>query len=134
VLCLAPLTDMIRYHTMGLANIWTPEFGSAEDPEMFEVLFAYSPYHRLSAGVDYPAMLIVGSANDARTDPAHARKFAAAARWADVDHGQVQPILLNIQAGTGHGYQGMPFDRRVDQISRHMGFLMDQVGLAAPQT
>ena len=100
---------------------------------MFEYLYSYSPYHRLRVGTDYPAMLIVGSANDARTDPAHARKFAAAARWADADHGQEQPILLHIQAGAGHGYQGLRFDRRVDHMSRHIGLLMDQVGLGVPE-
>jgi len=131
VLCAMPLTDMVRYHKFGLANIWAGEYGNADDPEMFKSLYAYSPYHRVTAGTDYPAMLIVGSVNDARTDPAHARKFAAAARWADADHGQKQPILLHIQDESGHG-AGVTIDRAADQYSRHFGFLMAQLGMKAP--
>ncbi len=132
VLCTVPLTDMVRFHKFGYANIWTEEYGSADDPEMFGPIYAYSPYHRVQqAGTDYPAMLIVGSANDARTDPFHARKFAAAARWADADHGREEPILFHLQDESGHGW-GVTIDRRVDQLSRHYGFLMAQVGLAVP--
>ena len=75
VLCQVPLTDMVRYHHFGLANIWAEEYGNADDPAMFEVLNAYSPYHRVTEGTDYPAILVTGSVNDARTDPVHARKF-----------------------------------------------------------
>ena len=42
------LTDMVRFHTFGLANIWTEEYGSADDSEMFPHIYAYSPYHRVS--------------------------------------------------------------------------------------
>jgi len=45
VLCGVPLTDMIRFHKLGLANIWTEEYGSADDPKMFPHILAYSPYH-----------------------------------------------------------------------------------------
>ncbi len=131
VLCRSPLTDMIRYHRLGLANIWAEEYGSAEDPTMFPPLLAYSPYHNLKSGQNYPAALIVGSDNDARTDPAHARKFFAALRWADQDHGAAQPILLHIQRQSGHG-GGVSIDARADQKSRHYGFLMQQLGMQAP--
>ncbi len=39
--------------------------------------------HRVEEGTDYPAILITGAANDARTDPIHAVKFMAAVRAAD---------------------------------------------------
>ncbi len=133
VLALVPVTDMVRFYKFGMGNIWTEEFGSPDDPEMFEALYAYSPYHRVQQpGADYPALLIVSSANDTRVDPLHARKFAAAARWADADHGREEPILLHLQAESGHGH-GVTIDRRVGQLSRQYGFLMAQVGLAAPE-
>jgi prolyl oligopeptidase len=131
VLCSVPLTDMIRYHTFEYANVWAEEYGSADDPEMFEYLLGYSPYHNLVEGTDYPAMLIVASANDARTNPAHARKFSAAARWADVDHGTSQPIFYFLQDESGHG-GGVTIDRKADQVAREWGFLMDQLGMRAP--
>ncbi|MEQ1505191.1 MAG: prolyl oligopeptidase family serine peptidase [Myxococcota bacterium] len=131
VLCAVPLTDMVRYHRFGLANIWSEEYGNAEDPAAFEWLRAYSPYHAVKEGTDYPAILVIGSANDARTDPAHARKFMAAVQWADADHGAEEPILLEVQGDSGHG-GGVTIDTRADQISRSQGFLMHQVGLDAP--
>ena len=82
-------------------------------------------------GTNYPAILVTGSENDARTDPVHARKFAAAARWADADHGAAQPILLHIQGDSGHG-GGVTTDTRADQTARHTAFLMEAIGLEAP--
>ncbi len=123
---------MIRFHKFGLANIWSEEYGNADDPEMFPYLLAYSPYHNVKQGTDYPAVLVTGSENDARTNPAHARKFYAALRWADADHGTKQPILLHIQSDSGHS-GGVTIDTVADQTSRHMAFLMSQIGLEVPE-
>ena len=130
VLCQVPLTDMVRYHHFGLANIWSEEYGNADDPEMFPHILEYSPYHAVEEGTDYPAILVTGSLNDARTDPVHARKFAAAVRWADADKGQKQPILLHLQGDSGHG-GGVTIDTRADQTARHYGFLMSQIQMPA---
>jgi prolyl oligopeptidase len=132
VLCSVPLTDMLRYHQFGLANIWSTEYGSADNPAQVAYLRAYSPYHNVVEGANYPPMLIVGSANDARTDPAHARKFFAAAQWADADHGATQPILLWVRGDSGH-HGGVTIDVQADQLSRTHGFLMHTVGLDAPK-
>jgi prolyl oligopeptidase len=131
VLCAVPLTDMVRFHKFGLANIWTEEYGSADDAEMFPYIHAYSPYHSVRQGTDYPAILVTGSENDARTDPVHARKFMAAVHWADTDHGTEEPILLHIQSDSGHG-GAVTIDQSADQYARHYGFLMAQIGMEAP--
>ena len=47
VVCSVPLLDMLRYHDKSIARLWIPELGSAEDPEQFEWLRAYSPYHNV---------------------------------------------------------------------------------------
>ncbi|UCF69271.1 MAG: S9 family peptidase, partial [Acidobacteriota bacterium] len=131
MLCQVPLTDMLRFHRFKLANIWTEEYGSPEDPEMFPHLAAYSPYHRVEQGVDYPAMLVTASVNDARVDPMHARKFAAAARFADEDHGTQEPILFHLQDESGHG-GAVTIDAKADQVARHFAFLMQQLGMRPP--
>ncbi|MEC8276794.1 MAG: prolyl oligopeptidase family serine peptidase, partial [Myxococcota bacterium] len=133
VLCSVPLTDMMRYHKFGLANIWSEEYGNAEDPTQAQYLLRYSPYHNVTKGTDYPAILVTGSANDARTAPVHAQKMAAAIRWADQDHGQKQPILLSINADSGHG-GGVGIDTVADQTARQYGFLAAQIGLTPPTT
>ena len=47
VACSAPLLDMVRYEKFGFGQLWSEEYGSAEDPEELGWLFAYSPYHHV---------------------------------------------------------------------------------------
>lgn len=128
VLCSVPLLDMVRYHRFGLANIWAEEYGSAEDPEQFLYLYRYSPYHNVRGGIAYPAMLIVGSENDARVDPLHARKMVARLQGADVGGG---PILLKIQRASGHS-GGTTLTEQIDQVAGTWGFLMNQLEMPVP--
>ena len=70
-----PFLDMIRYPLF--AHGFTSGFGSPEDPEDFEVLYSYSPYHNLKANTPYPATLVSVAERDQSTAPLHAYKFAA---------------------------------------------------------
>jgi prolyl oligopeptidase len=72
-----PLTDMLRFPEMGMGALWIDEYGDPRDPAMAKVLRAYSPLHRVEAGVDYPPFLITTSTEDNRVGPGHARKLAA---------------------------------------------------------
>ena len=49
-----PTLDQLRYVEFGSARSWIPEFGTPEDPDDFEALYAYSPYHNLKEGICYP--------------------------------------------------------------------------------
>ena len=53
-LCGVPLLDMVRYHLFGSGKTWIEEYGSADDPEDFKALFAYSPYHHVTTGTEIP--------------------------------------------------------------------------------
>jgi prolyl oligopeptidase len=128
VLCAVPLLDMVTYHQHGLANIWAEEYGSSDDPEQFKYLHAYSPYHNIKQGVKYPAFLVTGGENDARVDPLHARKMAAALQAADSGGG---PIMLLINKSSGHG-GGTTITTRIGQQAEQRAFLMDQLGMEAP--
>jgi prolyl oligopeptidase len=125
VKCSVPLLDMVRYHKFGIANIWSEEYGTAEDAEQFEYLLEYSPYHNIRDGEKYPAMLIVGSDNDARVDPMHARKMAARLQEADAGN---EPILLIVQGDSGHG-GAVTLSERIEQTADGWAFLMDQLGM-----
>lgn len=132
VLCQVPLTDMLRYHRFGIANIWTQEYGSPEDPEMFRHLLAYSPYHNVPDELDAPAVLLTASANDARTDPVHARKMFA--RLMQVtrrrpDH--ARPILLKVLSDSGH-LGAAALDDQIASTADNLAFLMDQLGMPTP--
>jgi prolyl oligopeptidase len=100
VVCADPLLDMLRYHRFGAGRTWISEYGSPEDADAFEWLYAYSPYHRVRPGTRYPPVLFVSSDSDDRVDPLHARKMAAALQ--DAGGGRT-PVLLRIEANAGHG-------------------------------
>ncbi|WP_224373069.1 prolyl oligopeptidase family serine peptidase [Hyalangium versicolor] len=99
VVCGVPLLDMVRYPLFGSGRTWVPEYGSPEDAKDFQVLYAYSPYHALKAGVRYPPLLMMSADHDDRVDPMHARKFVAAVQNLP---GQAAPILLRIESNAGH--------------------------------
>ncbi len=77
VVCSYPLLDMLRYHQFLIARFWVPEYGSADDPQQFKFIHAYSPYHHVAAGTKYPAVLFITGDADTRVAPLHARKMAA---------------------------------------------------------
>jgi prolyl oligopeptidase len=104
IVCSAPLLDMIRYEKFGLGASWNVEYGSADDAEQFEWLLAYSPYHRVTEGVDYPATLFTVFAGDSRVDPMHARKMCAALQHATSG---TRPILIRAEGDVGHGARAL---------------------------
>jgi prolyl oligopeptidase len=116
---------MIRYHHSSIANIWAEEYGSAENPEEFEYIFKYSPYHHIRKGENYPAMLITTGINDARVDPFHARKFTAKLQELN---GSFSPIFLLVRDSSGHG-GGTTTNILFEQRSEEMAFLMEQLGM-----
>jgi prolyl oligopeptidase len=123
VVCRVPLLDMLRYQNFQIARLWIPEFGTAESPEQFKWLYAYSPYHHVKAGVEYPAVLFMTGDSDSRVDPMHARKMAALMQ--SVGKGEV---LLRVEAGAGHGV-GTGVSKRIEEGTDLWGFLWGQVGV-----
>jgi prolyl oligopeptidase len=129
VFCAVPLLDMINYHTFGLANIWAEEYGSSDDPEQFEYIRAYSPYHNVKDGTRYPASLTTGSENDARVAALHACKMVARLQEADPKGG---PHLLLVRRASGH-HGGTTLTTQIDQRAETAAFLMNQLGMETPK-
>jgi prolyl oligopeptidase len=127
VVCQVPLLDMLRYQNFQIAKLWIPEYGSSEDPRQFEYLHAYSPYHRVKAGVQYPAVLFMTAESDTRVDPMHAVKMAALLQ-AQAANGPERPILLRVDAKAGHGV-GKPIAKLVDDAVDVWSFLFWQLGV-----
>ena len=124
-ICGVPITDMVRYHRFHIARFWVPEYGTAEDPEQFKFLYAYSPYHNVKDGVAYPATLVFTAESDTRVDPLHARKFVARLQAAQSGPG---PILLRTEDQAGHG-AGKPLAKLIEQRADEMTFLFGQLGI-----
>jgi len=123
--CSAPLLDMIRYESFGLGATWNVEFGSAAVPEEFAWLWSYSPYHKVTEGFDYPAVLFTVFDHDTRVDPMHARKMCAALQGATTSR---RPILIRSEANVGHGARSM--SRSVELSADVLSFLAESTGLA----
>jgi len=102
VVCSAPLLDMVRYERFGLGQTWNVEYGTASDAEQLGWLLAYSPYHHVTEGTRYPAVLFTVFTNDTRVDPVHAYKMCAALQDA-TSSGPERPVLLRAEAQVGHG-------------------------------
>jgi prolyl oligopeptidase len=130
VVCQVPLLDMLRYQNFQIAKLWIPEYGSAEDAKQFEWLYAYSPYHHVKAGAEYPAILFMTAESDTRVDPMHAKKMAALMQ-AEAANGQSRgrPILLRIEPKAGHG-AGKPITKQIEEGTDIYSFLFWQLGVA----
>jgi prolyl oligopeptidase len=123
VVCAVPLLDMVRYHLFGSGRTWISEYGTAEDPAQFAVLHAYSPYHRIRPGTDYPALLMLAADSDDRVDPMHARKFVAAVQAAGTGG---HPALLRIERNAGHGGADL-VRREIEEDVDTFAFLLAQL-------
>ena len=124
VVCTYPLLDMVRYHQFLVASFWVPEYGSSDDPEQFAYIHAYSPYHNVVDGGDYPATLYLSGDGDTRVAPLHARKMAALMQ---AKNGSDNPILLRYHTQAGHS-GGQPVSQQIDEMVDTVSFLLWQVG------
>jgi prolyl oligopeptidase len=129
VICQVPLLDMLRYQNFQIAKLWIPEYGSSEDPKQFDWLYAYSPYHHVKQGMEYPAILFMTADTDTRVDPMHAKKMAALMQ-AEAKNGasKDRPILLRIESKAGHG-AGKPVAKQIEESTDVYSFLFWQLGM-----
>lgn len=112
--------DMLRFHKFTIGWAWTSDYGSPDDRQAFELLYAYSPYHNLKQGTIYPATLITTGDHDDRVFPAHSFKFAAALQSAQ--RGEA-PVLISIETNAGHGL-GKPVAKLIEEQADSLTFLV----------
>ena len=118
--------DMLRFHKFTIGWAWTSDYGDPDDPEMFEVLRAYSPYHNVEPNDDFPATLVTTADHDDRVAPGHSFKYAA--RIQEVHGHRDLPVLIRIQKSAGHG-AGMPVSMRVDLAADRWAFILHHLGV-----
>ena len=129
VICQVPLLDMIHYQDFQIAKLWISEYGTSENAEQFKWLFAYSPYHHVKPGAEYPAILFMTADTDTRVDPMHAKKMAAEMQ-AEAKNGtsRTRPILLRIESKAGHG-AGKPVTKQIEEFTDVYSLLFWQLGV-----
>jgi prolyl oligopeptidase len=117
--------DMLKYQNFTVGWGWVPEYGSSdESQEMFEYLYAYSPYHQLKEGVEYPATLVTTADHDDRVVPAHSFKFTAKLQ---AYHRGDHPVLIRVDSDAGHG-AGKPIGKQLDEFADLWSFFLWNVG------
>ncbi len=112
--------DMLRFHKFTIGWAWEKDYGSAEDPEEFQLLLRYSPYHALKPGTRYPATLVTTADHDDRVVPAHSFKFAARLQECQAEGGP--PVLIRIETSAGHG-AGTALSKMIDKTADEWVFL-----------
>jgi len=126
VVCQKGVLDMLRVELHPNGEFNTTEFGTVTNKDHFDALYAYSPYHNIKEGVDYPDVLFTADVNDGRVDASNSRKVAARLQAADAVPGQT---LLRVSIGGGHG-MGMSKSDRISQDADVWAFLFDRLGVA----
>jgi len=123
VLCMVPMSDMLRYHLFDQAHAWVEEFGISENPEDFSALLSYSPYHAIRNGTPFPATMIVSGDADQNCNPLHARKITARLQAAS---SSPSPIILDYNQHRGHS-PVLPLRERISALTDRLTFLCDQL-------
>ena len=129
VVCSYPLLDMVRYHKFMVAGYWVPEYGSAEaNAEQFRYIRAYSPYHNVTPGTKYPAVLFITGDGDTRVAPLHARKMAALLQASTGSDPLERPVILRYDTKAGHS-GGLPVTKIIEDMTDELRFLFAQLGV-----
>jgi len=117
--------DMLRVELdpNGVFNI--TEFGTVKNPEHFEALYAYSPYHHVEDGTVYPAMMLQTGEHDGRVNPSQTRKMTARLQAATSSS---NPIFLRSSSDTGHG-SGTALSKKIALEADIYAFFLDRLGL-----
>jgi len=105
--------DMLRFHKFTIGWAWVSDYGSPEDPQEFQTLLAYSPYHNIREGVHYPPTMIMTGDHDDRVFPAHSFKFGAKLQTAQASD---NPVMIRIETRAGHG-AGKPTTKLIEEFS-----------------
>jgi prolyl oligopeptidase len=122
--------DMLRFNRFTAGRYWVDDYGDPGIEKDFRVLRAYSPYHNLRGGPDFPAMLVTTADTDDRVVPGHSFKYAAALQASAPGE---RPRLIRIETRAGHG-SGKPTDKVVEEGADVLAFLAHWTGLQVPPT
>lgn len=120
--------DMLRFDRFTAGRYWVDDYGYPNKEADFRQLLAYSPYHNIKGGRDYPAVLVTTADTDDRVVPGHSFKYISALQAAE-GVGQ-KPHLIRVETRAGHG-AGKPTDKIIEEAADVFAFLGHFTGLQA---
>jgi prolyl oligopeptidase len=116
--------DMLRVELQPNGAFNVTEFGTVKEPDQFKALYAYSPYHHVVNGTNYPPVLFLTGDNDPRVDPLNSRKMIARLQASGTQH----LVLLRTSGNSGHGI-GTALSEYVAEEADVLAFLFEQLGV-----
>jgi prolyl oligopeptidase len=120
--------DMLRFDRFTQGHAWIDDYGDPSRAADWHTLRAYSPYHNIHPGAEYPAILVTTADSDDRVVPAHSFKYVAALQAAAIGE---RPHLLRVESDAGHGI-GRPLDKAIAGGADVLAFLAAWTGLDPP--
>ena len=117
--------DMLRFDRFTAGRYWVDDYGNPAVEADWRLLRAYSPYHNIKAGTDYPAVLVTTADTDDRVVPGHSFKYAAALQAANAG---TKPHLIRIETRAGHG-AGKPTDKIIESAADEWAFVAKWTGM-----
>jgi prolyl oligopeptidase len=118
--------DMLRFNKFTIGWAWESDYGSPQDPELFQVLHSYSPLHNIKPGVHYPPTLVTTADHDDRVVPGHSFKYISALQAAQAGDA---PVLIRIQTKAGHGF-GKPTQVLIEEYTDIIAFLIKSLDIS----
>ncbi|BGP47335.1 hypothetical protein JCM10450v2_003187 [Rhodotorula kratochvilovae] len=119
--------DMLRFDRFTIGKFWQSDYGSSEDPEGFDYLYAYSPLHNVDPSRGpYPPTMLLTADHDDRVVPLHSFKHAA-----ELQHQLPEnpnPLLIRIDTKSGHG-AGKSTEKKIEEAVDKYGFVAQSMGL-----
>jgi prolyl oligopeptidase len=116
--------DMLRVELQPNGAFNVTEYGTTKEPDQFRALYAYSPYHHVVDGTNYPPVLFLTGDNDPRVDPLNSRKMTARLQASGTKH----LVLLRTSSNSGHGI-GTALSEYLAEQADVQSFLFDQLGV-----
>ncbi|WP_422514785.1 prolyl oligopeptidase family serine peptidase [Sphingomonas sp. 3-13AW] len=117
--------DMLRFDRFTAGRYWVDDYGDPSKEADFKVLRAYSPYHNIRKGKDYPAILATTADTDDRVVPGHTFKYTAALQAAKIGD---KPHLVRIETRAGHG-SGKPTEKVIEEYADLWAFAARWTGM-----
>ncbi|MGH8878095.1 MAG: prolyl oligopeptidase family serine peptidase [Stackebrandtia sp.] len=127
----APLLDMMEpflsdgQSAAAVRSVFGEDYGDLDDPVDSRRIYAYSPYHNVRDGVEYPAVLQMFGENDQGCPPFHGRVFTARMREAT---GSGNRVLLRVRRDAGH--VPMTTEESREHHAELLSFVMRELGMA----
>ncbi len=117
--------DMLRFDRFTAGRYWVDDYGYPNKESDFKNLLAYSPYHNINSGTQYPALIVTTADTDDRVVPGHSFKYISALQAAETGN---KPKIIRIESRAGHG-SGKPTDKVIAEFADIYSFLAQWTGL-----